>query len=81
MKIRNQVLLRLPWLFSACTIIGVPLGLYLSGDALKVLSKLTLILIGVGCIAALNLWFFVSLRQTTRDQKRVPAERAANPKP
>ena len=81
MKIRNQSLLRRPWLFPIYTVLGVPLGLYLSRDAVKVLNNATVILIGVGCVAAINVWFFASLRQTLRDQKRVPVEEQGNPKP
>jgi hypothetical protein len=74
MKVRNQSLLQRPWLFPIYTVLGVPLGLYLSGGAVKVLGNATVILIGVGCVAALNAWFFISLRQTLRDQNRVPGE-------
>jgi len=81
MKIRNQSLLRRPWLFPVYTLLGVPLGLYLGGDAVKVLNYPTVIFIFVGCIAALNVWFFASLKQTLRDQKRVPVEEPGNLKP
>jgi len=81
MIIRNQSLLRRPWLFPVYTVLGVLIGLYFGGDAVRVLNNLTVILIGVACIAALNVWFFASLRQTLRELKRVPVEALGNPRP
>jgi hypothetical protein len=67
MKIRNQQLLKRPWLFTIYTAVGGLLPLYLGGPAAQTAE---VILVAVGVLAVLNVWFFVSLRQTLREEKR-----------
>lgn len=65
MKVKNPSLLRRPWLFPIYTLIGGALGLIFGGP--KVISA-GVIIVALAVIALLNAWFFVSLKQTTRDQ-------------
>ena len=67
MKIRNQQFLKRPWLFTIYTVIGGLLPLYFAGPAAQTAE---VIVVAVGVVALLNVWFFVSLSQTLRDQKR-----------
>jgi hypothetical protein len=66
MTVRNPSLLKRPWLFPIYTVIGGVLGLVFGGP--KVIST-AVIIVALVIIALLNAWFFVSLKQTTRDQK------------
>jgi hypothetical protein len=66
MKIRNPHLLKKPWLFPICTALGAALGLFEGGTHGLSIITLALILIGTG--AAVNAWFFISLRKTLVDQ-------------
>jgi hypothetical protein len=67
MKIKNQQFLKRPWLFTIYAAIGVGLSIYFGGPAAQTPE---VILVAVGVLAVLNVWFFVSLRQTLRAQKR-----------
>lgn len=67
MKIRNQLLLKRPWLFPIYAVIGAVRGLYFGGPRI---FSVEVVAIAVGVIAVLNLWFFVSLTRTPRDLKR-----------
>lgn len=79
MRIRNQSLLKRPWLFPICTVTGVFVGLFVEGT--KGLSAPTIIFVLVGICIAPNIWFFVSLRQTQRQQAgSIPDDGAPNNK-
>jgi hypothetical protein len=66
MKVRNQQLLKRPWLFSIYTIIGGALTIYFAAPPAQ---NTDVIAVAVGVVAVINIWFFVSLRQTLRSQK------------
>lgn len=65
MKIRNQHFLKRPWLFPICTALGATLGIFEGGTHGHSVTTLTLILVGI--VAAINAWFFLSLRKTRLD--------------
>lgn len=64
MRIRNQVLLKRPWLFPLYTVGGAFTGLLLTNK--KGLSVITLASIFIVVISVLNVWFFVTLRRQSR---------------
>lgn len=62
MIIRNQALLRWPWLLPVCSLIGAAY-IFLKDNGLSFVVKLAIFF---GTVAAINLWFFSSLKQTRR---------------
>jgi hypothetical protein len=62
MIIRNQALLKWPWLLPVSTAIGAAY-VFLKDSGLSFVAKLA---IYFGTVAAINLWFFSSLKQTRR---------------
>jgi hypothetical protein len=67
MKIGNQMFLKRPWLFTIYTIIGGGLFLYFGGPQTQ---NAAVVVVAAGVVTVINIWFFVSLKQTLRDQKR-----------
>jgi hypothetical protein len=66
MTIRNQHLLKRPWLFPIFTTLGAVLGVFEGGT--HGLSVMTLALILIGTFAVVNTWFFISLSKTMAGQ-------------
>jgi len=64
-KIKNQALLKWPWFFTVCTLIGGTYPLYLAGPSGRTPPVIAVIVLVVGLI---NLWFYLSLRKTLRDK-------------
>jgi hypothetical protein len=60
MIIRNQVLIKWPWLLPVCSLIGAAY-VFLQANGLSFVVKVA---VYVGTEAAINLWFFSSLKQT-----------------
>ena len=65
MTIRNQALIKRPWLFPVCSIIGCSVVFFQSNN----LSTTATAAIYVGVIALMNTLFFVALKQTLRKPK------------
>lgn len=70
-KIKNQQFLKRPWLFALYTVIGGAWPIYFAGPKAQ---NIEVISVAVGVVAVLNLWFYLSLRQTLRDQERADSE-------
>jgi hypothetical protein len=70
-KVKNPQFLKRPWLFTTCTLIGGAGGIYFAGPRAQNLEVIS----AVGVVfVIINLWFFMSLRQTLRDQKRLDSQ-------
>lgn len=65
MKIRNPQFLKRPWLFTLYTFIGGAWPIYFAGPKAQ---NADVIGIAVAVVALINLWFYLSLRKTLRDQ-------------
>lgn len=68
MIIRNQVLLKQPWLWPVCTLTGSAY-IFVEDSGLSAMAKLA-IYFGTVCVS--NIWFFSSLRQTQRNRTPDP---------
>jgi hypothetical protein len=62
-KIKNQNLIKYPWLFALSTVIGGAYPLYFGGPAAQTPG---VIAIAAVVVAVLNIWFYLSLRKTLR---------------
>jgi len=70
-RIRNPQFLKRPWLFALYTVIGGAWPIYFAGPKAQ---NIEVISVAAGFVAVLNLWFYLSLRQTLRDQERADSE-------
>lgn len=68
LTVKNQSLIKRPWLFSACTVIGGAYPLYFGGPAAQTPETIA---IAALVVVALNVWFYLSLRKTLRDKKPI----------
>jgi hypothetical protein len=67
-SIRNQLFfLKRPWRFTFYTLIGGAWPIYF-GDPNA--QKAAVVATGAGVVIVVNLWFYLSLKQTLSDQKR-----------
>ena len=67
LKIKNPQFLKRPWLFTIYTVIGVAWPIYYGGPKTQNMDVIT---IAAAVLVVLNLWFYLSLRRTLRDQER-----------
>jgi hypothetical protein len=65
-KVTNQQFLKRPWLFAIYTVMGGAWLIYFGGPKAQ---GIEVIAIAVSVVAVVNVWFYLSLRQTLRDQK------------
>ena len=71
MRIRNQHLLKRPWLFPVYTLIGGAIGLLSVTSGLSVAMRGAIFVV---CISLMNVWFFIALRLTRRNATRAEGE-------
>jgi hypothetical protein len=66
-KVKNPQFLRRPWLFTIYTLIGGAWPIYIAGPKAQ---NIDVIGLAVAVVAVINLWFYLSLRKTIKDQER-----------
>jgi NADH:ubiquinone oxidoreductase subunit 6 (subunit J) len=63
MKIRNQALIKRPWIWPVCTTIGAAL-IFVQGANISLTTKVEIF---SGVVVVLNAFFFVVLKHTLRE--------------
>jgi hypothetical protein len=65
-KVKNPQFLKRPWLFTISTLIGGAWPIYSAGQKAQNIEVIGLVVV---VVAVINLWFYLSLRKTVRDQE------------